>query len=90
MGTAGQRCGLGCSGGADLPQIGDPTCEIDSLLSPRPGERILCRNTCGLSGSREFDRLLRVFGIESVVVVGVMTDACAFQTSREELVDFKS
>ena len=65
------------------PAVGDPSCEIDDALAPRPGELVLNKLSAGTFASTGLDQRLRLVGVESVVVTGVATDVCVSTTARE-------
>lgn len=71
------------SGAAVYPQFSDPSCRVDDSLSPRPGELIIQKTTSGPLNSTKLDQTLRVLGIDTVIVAGVVTDVCVAQTARE-------
>ena len=65
------------------PPFEDVTCRIDESLEPAPGELVVQKNTSGPCNSTKLDHVLRVSGIDTVVVAGVATDVCVAQTTRE-------
>ena len=65
------------------PPFDHETCRVDDSLEPLPGELVVQKNTSGPCNSTKLDHLLRVSGIDTVVVVGVATDVCVAQTTRE-------
>ena len=56
---------------------------VDDSVAPRPGELILQKTTSGPLNSTKLDQTLRVLGIDTVIVTGVVTDVCVAQTARE-------
>lgn len=71
------------SGAAVYPPFSDPSCRVDDSLAPRPGELIIQKTTSGPLNSTKLDQTLRVLGIDTVIVTGVVTDVCVAQTARE-------
>jgi len=71
---------LGCP---IYPPFGDESCRVDDCVAPRPGELIVQKTTSGPLNSTRLDQTLRVLGIDTVVVAGVVTDVCVAQTVRE-------
>ncbi len=70
-------------GSAVYPPFSDPSCRIDESLAPLPGELVVQKTTSGLVNSTKIDQTLRVLGIDTVIVVGVATDVCVAQATRE-------
>ncbi|TFH25190.1 MAG: cysteine hydrolase [Myxococcales bacterium] len=68
---------------AVYPPFDDASCRVDESLEPLPTEIVVRKNTSGPCNSTKLDHVLRVSGIESVVVAGVATDVCVAQTTRE-------
>jgi nicotinamidase-related amidase len=65
------------------PPFNDPSCRVDDRVSVKDGELIFQKSTSGPANSTKMDHTLRVLGIRSVVVTGVVTDVCVAQTTRE-------
>lgn len=61
----------------------DPICRVDERVGPREGEIVVQKTTSGPTGSTKLDHMLRVRGIDTVVVTGVVTDVCVAQAVRE-------
>jgi nicotinamidase-related amidase len=74
---------IAMSGAAVYPPLSDPSCRVDDSVAPRPGELILQKTTSGPLNSTKLDQTLRVLGIDTVIVTGVVTDVCVAQTARE-------
>jgi biuret amidohydrolase len=74
---------IAMSGAAVYPPFSDPSCRVDDSVAPRPGELILQKTTSGPLNSPKLDQTLRVLGIDTVIVTGVVTDVCVAQTARE-------
>jgi biuret amidohydrolase len=74
---------IAMSGAAVYPPFSDPSCRVDDSVAPRPGELILQKTTSGPLNSTKLDQTLRVLGIDTVIVTGVVTDVCVAQTARE-------
>jgi len=74
---------IAMSGAAVYPPFSDPSCRVDDSVAPRPGELILQKTTSGPLNSTKLDQTLRVLGVDTVIVTGVVTDVCVAQTARE-------
>ena len=70
-------------GSAVFPPFNDPSCRIDERVGVKEGELIFQKNTSGPANSTKMDHTLRVLGIDSVIVTGVVTEICVAQTTRE-------
>ncbi len=70
-------------GNAIYPPFADDSCRIDDSLAPRKGELIVQKTTSGPLNSTRLDQTLRVLGVHTVIVTGVVTDVCVAQTTRE-------
>ena len=65
------------------PAFDDPTCAVDDAVAPLDREIVVRKNTSGPVNSTKLDHTLRVLGIDTVVVAGLVTDVCVAQTVRE-------
>jgi nicotinamidase-related amidase len=74
---------IAASGKAIYPPFTDPSCRVDESVSPHPGELILQKTTSGPLNSTKLDQTLRVLGIGTVIVAGLVTEVCVAQTARE-------
>jgi nicotinamidase-related amidase len=74
---------IAMSGVAVYPPFSDPSCRVDDSVAPRPSELILQKTTSGPLSSTKLDQTLRVLGIDTVIVAGLVTDVCVAQTARE-------
>ena len=74
---------IAMSGAAVYPPFSDPSCRVDDSVAPRLGELILQKTSSGPLSSTKLDQTLRVLGIDTVIVTGVVTDVCVAQTARE-------
>jgi nicotinamidase-related amidase len=74
---------IAMSGAAIYPPFSDPSCRVDDSIAPRTGELILQKTTSGPLNSTKLDQTLRVLGIDTVIVTGVVTDVCVAQAARE-------
>ena len=68
---------------AVYPPFSDPSCRVDDRVGVKDGELVFQKNTSGPANSTKMDHTLRVLGISSVIVTGVVTDVCVAQTTRE-------
>lgn len=66
-----------------FPPFDDPSCRVDDSLAPRVGELVVQKSTSGPVNSTKLDQTLRVLGVNTVLVTGVVTDVCVAQTARE-------
>lgn len=71
------------TGAAAYPPFVDPSCHVDECLAPESHDIIVQKSTSGPLNSTKLDQMLRVLGINAVVVAGVVTDVCVAQTARE-------
>lgn len=74
---------IAMSGKAVYPPFSDPSCRVDDSVAPHPGELIIQKTTSGPLSSTKLDHTLRVLGIDTIIVTGVVTDVCVAQTARE-------
>lgn len=65
------------------PAFDDPTCAVDDAVAPLDQEIVVRKSTSGPVNSTKLDHTLRVLGIDTVVVTGVVTDVCVAQTVSE-------
>lgn len=70
-------------GGVKFPPFTDPSCRVDDSLAPKRSDHVLQKTTSGPLNSTKLDQTLRVIGIDTIVVTGVVTNACVAQTARE-------
>ena len=70
-------------GSAVYPPFDHPSCRIDESVAPQADELVVQKTTSGPVNSTKLDQTLRVLGIDTVVVTGVVTDVCVAQTTRE-------
>jgi len=75
--------GLGLLGRRINPAVNDSDWQVDGRVAPRPGERVLNKNTSGPLNSTKLDQVLHNAGINSLVVCGLTTAVCVTQTARE-------
>ena len=59
-----------------------PGYQIDRRLSPRRSELVVDKLTSGAFTASILDHALRNMGIRSVVITGILTDACVLGTAR--------
>ena len=70
-------------GSAVYPPFDHPSRRVDASVAPQAGELVVQKSTSGPVNSTKLDQTLRVLGIDTVVVTGVVTDVCVAQTTRE-------
>ncbi len=70
-------------GSAVYPPFDHPSCRVDESVALQAGELVVQKSTSGPVNSTKLDQTLRVLGIDTVVVTGVVTDVCVAQTTRE-------
>ncbi|MBW2634819.1 MAG: cysteine hydrolase [Deltaproteobacteria bacterium] len=70
-------------GSSVFPPFNDPSCRVDTRVGANEGELIFQKSTSGPANSTKMDHTLRVLGIQSVIVTGVVTEICVAQTTRE-------
>jgi nicotinamidase-related amidase len=61
---------------------GSPGYQIDERLSPREEDLVVDKLTSGAFTASVLDHALRNMGIRSIVITGILTDACIFGTAR--------
>ncbi len=59
-----------------------PAYQIDARLAPRPRDLVVDKLTSGAFTASFLDHALRNMGVRSLVITGVLTDACVFGTAR--------
>lgn len=79
----GNDLGRETIGSPIYPTFDDDSCRVDDSVAPEPGDLVVQKTTSGPLNSTHLDNTLRVLGIDTVVVVGVVTDVCVAQTTRE-------
>jgi len=62
---------------------GEPGHDIIHEIRPREGEVVLDKPGKGAFANTDFDLLLRVRGIQNLILCGVTTDVCVHTTMRE-------
>ena len=70
-------------GEAVYPPFAHDSCRVEDRIAPQQGEWVVQKTTSGPVNSTKLDQTLRVLGIDTVVVTGVVTDVCVAQTTRE-------
>lgn len=71
------------SGAASTFFVGSPEHRVRDEVAPIPGELVLNKNSIGAFNSTALDQMLRNFGVESLVITGVATNACVETTARD-------
>ena len=62
---------------------GRPEHEVLDALSPAPGEPVINKTTMSAFHSSGFERLLRAWGVEQLLLAGVSTNSCVEGTARD-------
>ena len=63
--------------------LGSKDAEILDDIAPLAGELVVTKNTSGAFASTNLDKILARFGVEHLVVCGVVTHGCVETTVRE-------
>jgi nicotinamidase-related amidase len=71
------------TGAANTFFVGSPEHRVRDEVAPLPGELVLNKNSIGAFNSTALDQMLRNFGVESLVLTGVATNACVETTARD-------
>ena len=66
-----------------LLYLGSPELEIIDEVKPRTGELVIDKNSASAFNSTNIDQLMRNFGVDSLVITGVATNACVETTARD-------
>jgi len=67
----------------NLVHVGTPDHQIRDEVAPRLGELVINKVTRGAFNSTGIDQLLRNMGVDTLVIVGVATNACVETTARD-------
>jgi len=66
-----------------IPALDDAHARTDARVAPLEGDVVLRKTTTGTLASSPLAQNLRALGVNQVAVVGIVTDCCVAQTSRE-------
>ena len=77
------QLGLMVLGQRPIPQVNDPSWQIEDSIAPLPGEMVLNKTSSGPLNSTKLDQILHNLGVNSLVVCGLTTAICVTQTARE-------
>ena len=67
--------------GLDRSIPGNKEFEVREEIKPIEGELVLCKKSSGAFNSTNIDQMLGNMGVDTVVVVGVATNACVYLTA---------
>ncbi len=62
---------------------GSPESKIHADISPEPGEKVISKHRYSAFYNTDLETILRVQGIEDIVITGVMTNMCCKSTARD-------
>lgn len=62
---------------------GSPESKIHTDISPGPGEKVISKHRYSAFYNTDLETILRVQGIEDIVITGVMTNMCCESTARD-------
>lgn len=71
------------SGVEDIFWSGNPAFAVRREIAPLPGETRIQKTTFGAFNGSNIDRVLRLLGIETLVITGISTNACVETTARD-------
>ena len=71
------------SGVEDIFWSGNPAFAVRRELAPRAGETTIQKTTFGAFNGSNIDQVLRLLGIETLVITGISTNACVETTARD-------
>ena len=77
------QLGLMVLGQRPIPQVNDPSWQMEDSIAPLPGELVLNKTSSGPLNSTRLDQILHNLGVNSLVVCGLTTAICVTQTARE-------
>lgn len=69
--------------GYDKSLPGSKELEVREEVKPLPGETVLLKRSSGAFVSTDIDRMLKGMGVDTLVLTGVETDCCVYNTAIE-------
>ncbi|MHA2330989.1 MAG: cysteine hydrolase family protein [Candidatus Hodarchaeales archaeon] len=65
-----------------FPSVQDPLADIIPELNPKDTDTIILKTTSGTFSSTDLEHQLRSLGVDTVIIVGVVTHMCVENTTR--------
>ncbi len=71
------------SGVRDIFWAGNPAFAVRREIEPLAGETVIRKTTVGAFNSSTIDQVLRLMGVQSLVITGISTNCCVETTARD-------